>query len=137
MSSRHYCDCLTFLTCPNRYDFPLLKAELERQNGGPGSLEETPVGTKLFRLKPKRHSILFLDSCNHIQAPLKKLPKIFGLRVHLRKGYFPYKQPYAPYVGEIPPMESFCMKNAPPAEVTDFLKWYEERSKEPWDHLKE
>ena len=68
------------------YDFPLLKAELEKQNGGPGSLEETPVGTKLFRLKPKRHQILFLDSCNHIQAPLKKFPKIFGLPIHLRKG---------------------------------------------------
>ena len=29
------------------------------------------------------------------------------------------------------------MQNAPPAEVANFLKWYEERAQYPWDHLYE
>ena len=117
------------------YDLPLLKEELEKQHGY--FADVITAGTKIMRLSLKRTSIVFLDSLNHFGCGLASLPDMFKLKETLRKGYFPYKQPYGAYVGMLPPQESFCMRNRPRKEHVAFLHWYAERCYEPWDHLYE
>jgi hypothetical protein len=91
-----------------------------------------------MRMNLKRSSLLFLDSVNHFSAPLSKLPDMFGV-VGLRKGFYPYKQPWSEYVGPLPPPSFFCMENRPSKERNEFLEWYDSffKAKAPWDHFKE
>ena len=115
------------------YDFLLFDAELERQGGY--KVEKTRAGTKIMRMRYK--TLIFIDSCNHVQTSLEKLPKTFGLDVEIRKGFFPYKHPYSDYVGPIPLPGAFCYENWPDKKQREFFKWYDERKKLVWNHRKE
>ena len=61
---------------------------------------------------------------------------MFGV-MGLRKGFYPYKQPWGGYVGPLPAQSLFCMENRPSKERNEFLEWYDSASKAPWDHFKE
>ena len=83
-------------------------------------------------------TLIFIDSLNHFAgSPLAKLPKTFGLDVHIRKGYFPYLQPFGDYVGELPPASFFCYEGWADAKQHEFLAWYDDRKKNEWHHRNE
>ena len=111
--------CTTFIAHNGKgYDFILLAAELERQGGY--NVQKNKAGTKVMRMTYK--TLIFIDSLNHFAgSPLAKLPKTFGLDVHIRKGYFPYLQPFGDYVGELPPASFFCYEGWADVKQHEFL----------------
>ena len=86
-----------------------------------------PTKNGLRVMQFKIGSNKFIDSCNHIKAPLAGFPKCFGLRAGLRKGYYPYMRNTTAnigYIGPLPPKEAFLTKRLTREEFAKFDEWY-------------
>ena len=87
--------------------------------------------------------IRFIDSLNHIAAPLSSFPKMWGIK-SLVKGEYPYEfntRANSKYVGKIPPLvygndttRGFRPDDMKPNKRKKFLEWYDERKKRIWNH---
>ena len=89
-------------------------------------------GAKIMFMESPKLSILFIDSLNFLQMPLKSFPKTFGMD-ELKKGYFPHyfnKECNKNYVGTMPNKKHYGYNQTKPDERSKFLKWYEERVSE-------
>ena len=89
-------------------------------------------GAKIMFMEIPKLSIIFIDSLNFLQMPLKSFPKTFGMN-ELKKGYFPHyfnKECNKNYVGPIPSKKHYGYNQMKTDERSKFLKWYEERVSE-------
>jgi len=87
------------------------------------------AGNKIMKMKI--NTIEWLDSLNHIAAPLDGLPKMFGLdTTQFKKGFFPYKfnvKENQKYKGKIPDMKYFEPDRMKPEKRKEFIKWWLEQ----------
>ena len=75
--------------------------------------------------------ITWLDSVAYLQCALRQVPKLCGLDIDLRKGFFPHDfniPENRDYVGPLPPKESFGIKFHKKYEIEEFDKWYKDES---------
>jgi len=77
--------------------------------------------------------IRFIDSLNFFGTALRNLPKVFGLKKDLTKGYFPHlftSFENLNYVGDMPDKEYYGVSDMKPEDATVFMDWYNlEKSK--------
>ena len=95
---------------------------------------ERPIcrGSKILQLTVKQSPhgatiVRSIDSAQFFQAPLKRLPTMFGLEQELKKGHFPYKfdQPENwNYVGPYPDVEYFAPQSMKQSEGEALIRWY-------------
>lgn len=78
-------------------------------------------GTKIILMQ--LDNMKFIDSLNYFPMPLSKLPKAFGLRTSLKKGYFPHLFNKAE-VRPIPAIEYYKPNTMKMDGREVFLKWY-------------
>ena len=89
-------------------------------------------GAKIMFMEIPKLSIIFIDSLNFLQMPLKSFPKTFGMN-ELKKGYFPHyfnKECNKNYVGPMPSKKHYGYNQMKPDERAKFLKWYDDRVSE-------
>ncbi|XP_020298951.1 LOW QUALITY PROTEIN: uncharacterized protein LOC109863157 [Pseudomyrmex gracilis] len=86
-------------------------------------------GTKIVILTVGRTK--FIDSINYMPMQLSALPKAFGLRDRLEKGYFPHlfnTLANQSYVGPLPAVEYYSPDSMSSKERERFLSWHAEQT---------
>ena len=86
-------------------------------------------GNKILKMQSGK--ITWLDSVAYLQCALRQVPKLCGLDIDLRKGFFPHDfniPENRDYVGPLPPKESFGIKFHKKYEIEEFDKWYKDES---------
>jgi hypothetical protein len=99
------------------------------------------TGTKLTLLEIEALRLKVIDSLNFMQAPLKDLPKMFGIK-ELKKGWFPHyfnKNCNQNYVGPYPTKNLYGFAQMKAKEREEFIKWHDLKLKnqEVFDFKKE
>ena len=87
-------------------------------------------GNKILKMQAGK--ITWLDSLSYLQCALRQVPKLCGLDIDLRKGFFPHDfntPENRDYVGPLPPKDSFGIKFHRKDEIEEFDKWYEDEKK--------
>ena len=109
------------------YDAWLVRAQLIKTREYPKVL--IMAGQKIMVMKYA--SLTWLDSLNHIAAPLSKLPTMFGMDTALvKKGYFPYKfnlPENQNYKGNIPALKYFEPDRMMAKKRKEFLAWWNDQ----------
>lgn len=83
-------------------------------------------GNKILKMKVKRVS--WFDSLTYLKCSLRQVPKLCGLSLDLRKGFFPHNwntAEHRDYDGPLPPKESFGLKFHKADEIQEFEEWYD------------
>lgn len=84
-------------------------------------------GKKVLKMKVKKVS--WLDSLTYLKCSLRNVPKLCGLSIDFRKGFFPHDfntPENRDYDGPLPPKDSFGLKFHQKDEIREFEEWYAE-----------
>ncbi|XP_065207231.1 uncharacterized protein LOC135836366 [Planococcus citri] len=110
------------------YDFQFIADFMLRMSWQP---ELILNGSKIMQIAYKK-KVVFRDTLNFFQKPLKSLPSMFGLQ-NIAKGHFPHffnKPENQNYIGTLPGVEYYGADQMSGKERKNFLKWYNEQLKE-------
>ena len=87
--------------------------------------EYVTVGSKIILMSIPRFGIRFIDSMSFMAMSLAKIPELFGLEKHVRKGYFPhFFKGDLEYVGPYPPIEAYGFDSYPVEKRGSARRWY-------------
>ena len=98
------------------------------------------VGSKVLQMRVR--NITFRCSHAHHTAPLRDLPKRFGLSLSVKKGEFPYPllkpENWSRVFDTFPAIEYYDIDSMTESRRTQVLEWYNQQPKnQPWDFDKE
>lgn len=98
------------------------------------------IGSKVLEMKVS--GAVFRCSYAHLTAPLRDLPKMFGLSTETKKGEFPYpllkRENWGKIFPKFPGLELFDVDSMSASRRSEVLGWYQCQPKnQPWNFDKE
>ena len=82
-------------------------------------------GAKILKMQVGK--ISWLDSFTYLKCSLRQVPKLCGLSINFRKGFFPHDfntEENRHYDGPLPPKDTFGLEFHSSAEIAEFEIWY-------------
>ncbi|KNC99232.1 uncharacterized protein SPPG_05488 [Spizellomyces punctatus DAOM BR117] len=104
------------------YDFHFLFKKFNDNGVKPKYISN---GLKIISMVLPKFNIRFIDSMLFLPMGLSKLPSMFGLEEHVRKGYFPHWFKCSnDYKGVLPSLDDFRFDSMPYDKRADAQRWY-------------